>query len=384
MVDETRNREVAVKITSPKARAEAPRQYVYHWDRIIGALAAFVLLIGLVGYGLQAWLRPSLPPASTEIEELEGHEKAAEHATQPSEGADKGPISPPSEPTPRIAPAHQQTAADSPATNGDSPTGDSDSAHPPAQPGPIITGPPGQAAGEAVELDPPRLPEADPLPEKIAEQAPTQALVDEDSAEPALTQIPAREEVAEPVTTQTPDSESGEAEQPVTAHEPPIEAPRESSADDAADTPAEADEKPAPDTEPGEAEALAEEQEDEDDEGHFRSRSTSISSPAVKRFVLAPSVSNNEPKGSLDKMPVDARGGAEVAAFSEVNGLKGEVLEYRWLHEGKQVLRIRVSVGAKRWRSHSTKRIYEKMKGSWRVELRDSAGNLLANTDFVF
>jgi hypothetical protein len=99
---------------------------------------------------------------------------------------------------------------------------------------------------------------------------------------------------------------------------------------------------------------------------------------------LAPSVVNNEPAGELDEIRVDAKGFAPVSSFSEVTGLQGEVLQYRWYHEGTEVLRIRVPVRADRWRSHSTKRVYAGMRGAWRAELRDSAGSVLAHIDFVF
>jgi hypothetical protein len=69
-----------------------------------------------------------------------------------------------------------------------------------------------------------------------------------------------------------------------------------------------------------------------------------------------------------------------LSVFSDVAGLQGETLTYRWLHDGRQVLSIRVPVGAQRWRSHSTKAIHA--NGSWRVELVDSKGNLLARADF--
>lgn len=45
-------------------------QYVYHWDRIVGALTVLVLVIGLVGFGLHAWLfsPPTVPPVDRAIE----------------------------------------------------------------------------------------------------------------------------------------------------------------------------------------------------------------------------------------------------------------------------------------------------------------------------
>jgi len=119
-------------------------------------------------------------------------------------------------------------------------------------------------------------------------------------------------------------------------------------------------------------------------QGLFRSTNTSIASPAVKRFLLAKDVIRNEPQGDIGDTALNAAGYVAVSSFSEVTDQQGETLQYCWLHNGKEVLRLRVPVGSNRWRSHSTKRIYAGMKGSWRAELRNSAGELLASIDFTF
>jgi hypothetical protein len=142
--------------------------------------------------------------------------------------------------------------------------------------------------------------------------------------------------------------------------------------------------EPVPDAEEAPTVEATEITDEEDGKGRFRAARTAIASAAVKRFVLARSVEGNEPRGSLDDIVPDAKGVVEVSSFSEVMGLEGKVLEYRWLREGEQVLRIRVPVAAERWRSHASKRIYPSMKGDWRVELRDAEGNLLANAEFVY
>jgi hypothetical protein len=140
-----------------------------------------------------------------------------------------------------------------------------------------------------------------------------------------------------------------------------------------------------PTPEPADSQAVSgpEIAEDETDEGSTQSPNPAIPSAAVKRFSLAKSVVDREPRGDLSDMQFNAKGLSSVSSFSEVIGLQGEVLVYRWLHEGKEVVEIRVPVRANRWRSHSTKRIFSGMEGSWRVELRDSKGTLLGRIDFV-
>ncbi|MEA3276783.1 MAG: DUF2914 domain-containing protein [Pseudomonadota bacterium] len=399
MADQTPRREMKVRITKPESRAKAKPEYIYHWDRIIGALAALVLLIGLIGYGLYDWLRPSLPLASVEVEDVQGPEKIVAGTVQQSVGAVQRPMPSPTTPAPGIAAADRIMGADSPAIDVESLGTEADHAQSPIQPERVFEDPPRQAAREVVDVDLPQRAEAEVLPAEIGE--------------PAQAQTPVGETIAEPATVQTPAPESGEEEQRITgqglpgealpessvadapggavevetelvSETEPGEALPESSAADASGRPVEVAAEPVSESEPGEAVAVADTPEEESGQEHFRSRNTSLSSPAVKRFVLAQSVTGNEPKGSLADITLDARGVAEVCSFSEVIGLEGEVLEYRWLHEGKQVLRVSVPVGAQRWRSHSTKRIYERMKGAWRAELRDSAGNLLASADFVF
>ncbi|AHF00320.1 SH3 domain-containing protein [Thioalkalivibrio paradoxus] len=45
-------------------------EYVYHWNRIVGALAALVLVIGLVGLAIGAWLAsPAAPPEDARFQD---------------------------------------------------------------------------------------------------------------------------------------------------------------------------------------------------------------------------------------------------------------------------------------------------------------------------
>ena len=259
MVDQPPIRQITIKISKPEPPTEPEWEYIIHWDRIIGAFSALIVLIGLLGYGLYAWLKPS-----TKI------------------------------------------------------------------------------------------------------------------------QSPVREDPPISVTAQMPVLESGGEEQRVAEQKGPSEAQPNSSASAVPDMPVAVGTKTLLQTESDEAVAASEVAEEKIDKGRFWLPKTTVASPAVKRFLLAQSVINNEPYGVLDDISVNTEGFAVISSFSEVIGLEGEVLQYRWLHEGKEVLRIRVPVRANRWRSHSTKRIYAAMKGTWRAELRDSEGTLLASTDFVF
>lgn len=388
MIDQPDKRKSYVQATKPVARAEPKSQYIYHWDRIIGALAVFGLLIGLIGFGLYTWLRPSLPPASVGLEKAQGQEETLVEAAPQSGGAVQESLPPLR--APAIVAGDRQTGPAVPAKDILSPGAVSDPPQSRFPPELELQSTPQQPAGEYAAVDLPRLaadealPYKPPAPPAVVDTAPAQIPVDEEDALPSRTQEIGREKVADGAAALTPAAESDGGEQPNMGREPLGEDRPESSAAVAPDTPVGVGSESASEPGPGVDRAVADNLNETSEEGHLRSGTTSVASPVVKRFVLAQSVANNEPKGNLGDILPNSRGYAEVYSYSEVIGLEGEVLEYRWLHEGEQVLKIRVPVGAERWRSHSTKRIYQRMTGAWRAELRDSAGNLLASIDFVY
>ena len=80
-------------------------EFIYHWNRIIGALAVLVLLIGLSGFGLHAWLSsPSAPSMDAGFDEVGAPVPRLEVASEPG-GQAAG------EPAPADRRAHSDEAA---------------------------------------------------------------------------------------------------------------------------------------------------------------------------------------------------------------------------------------------------------------------------------
>lgn len=63
-------------------------------------------------------------------------------------------------------------------------------------------------------------------------------------------------------------------------------------------------------------------------------------------------------------------------------GTPGGTIHHVWLHDGKEVLRVPVGVGAARWRTQSYKMMNAGSAGRWVVEARDDAGRVLARREF--
>ena len=121
------------------------------------------------------------------------------------------------------------------------------------------------------------------------------------------------------------------------------------------------------------------------DGGLLAAGATRILSDHVTRFVLTDEVRNLEPVGGLTDIRARPPGGPlAVFAFSDVRGLGGETLYYRWIRDENVAANVKVRVGSDRWRSYSSKFITGAMRGPWRVELRNSAGELLAQAEFQY
>jgi hypothetical protein len=384
MVDQPPIRQITIKISKPEPPTEPDREYIIHWDRIIGAFSALIVLIGLLGYGLYAWLKPSIPPASNEVEARQSQDEIRDGTAQQTDGAVKKAVPLPSEPERSTSEASQQMGTESRAPRIGAIDRGSVAGRSSLPPDPLSEVPPAQVVSQATAGAAHRPAESTPLPAKLGGHTDVKIPVSDEIAGSTKMQSPVREDPPISVTAQTPVLESGGEEQRVVEQKGPSEAQPSSSASAAPDTPVAVGAKTVLQTESDKTATASEIAEEKIDKGRLQLPKTTIASPAVKRFLLAQSVINNEPYGVLDDISVNSAGFAVISSFSEVIGLEGEVLQYRWLHEGEEVLRIRVPVRANRWRSHSTKRIYAAMKGTWRAELRDSEGTLLASTEFVF
>ncbi len=110
-----------------------------------------------------------------------------------------------------------------------------------------------------------------------------------------------------------------------------------------------------------------------------------LQSKHINRAKLVTYVVNREPVGeNLETITVDQESETKLFYFTEVKGLGGQVITYRWLYGDQLMFAKSITVTGKySWRSYTSKRIPPTMTGSWRVELIDSDGNLLTENNFI-
>jgi hypothetical protein len=332
------------------------QEYVYHWDRIIGAGVIFLVLCGLAGYGLYWWFGSSPKEEFEMAETLPGAEVAVEDTRpRPKEELIHQEIE---EDPQSFAHAEEDRLPPAVAETTDSRSNSQDTQAPLSNEARIAEDNPAQQSAEnkPLETEPSstemaQVSTTDQANETTGEEAAINELDLEDS-EPAnaaqvseeMVAIPTHEELSEP---------QAEIRQNI-----PLATQGESPA--GADTTLTVDTRNSP----------------------FQLREVEILMPSVKRFLLAKSVSNREPKGELNEISFTADGSAAVWVYSELIDRKGSRLKYVWLHGGKRIVTVPVNVGGNRWRSYSSKVINQSMRGAWRVELQDGKGRLMASADF--
>jgi hypothetical protein len=76
--------------------------------------------------------------------------------------------------------------------------------------------------------------------------------------------------------------------------------------------------------------------------------------------------------------------GQRVYCWTRVlGGEMDDLITHIWYFEDSEIQRVELPVHASHWRTWSYKTIFPGMAGSWRVEVRDSADQVLADTVFT-
>ena len=114
----------------------------------------------------------------------------------------------------------------------------------------------------------------------------------------------------------------------------------------------------------------------------FTADEVEVFSSQVRRFSLAQRIFRKEPVGTIAGVSFSSDGVASVYAYSDVRGLQGEAIYYRWRLNGKDQAKVKVAIHGERWRSYSSKVIQSTMQGDWSVSLENASGVVLAHAKF--
>ena len=66
-----------------------------------------------------------------------------------------------------------------------------------------------------------------------------------------------------------------------------------------------------------------------------------------------------------------------------VDGKAGDRLRHVWIHDGRIVATVELTIGGPHWRTHSRKTLFAGANGPWAVEAQDASGRVLARQQFI-
>lgn len=100
----------------------------------------------------------------------------------------------------------------------------------------------------------------------------------------------------------------------------------------------------------------------------------------VTRAVITSAIKDREPVDDLTTVGSDV---SQVYLFTELRGMQGERITHRWQHDGQVVSEVGFDVKGQRWRVWSNKTLPAGSSGAWKVDVVNSAGEVLTSREFT-
>ena len=105
------------------------------------------------------------------------------------------------------------------------------------------------------------------------------------------------------------------------------------------------------------------------------------SSLSVPEASIATMVVDRSPSGTAMTFPATVE---RLYAWTRIQGAEGETtVHHVWIQDGVERADIELRIGGSPWRTWSNKAIMPEWTGDWRVEVRDSRGNVLETIRFT-
>ncbi|MBT5232063.1 MAG: DUF2914 domain-containing protein [Methylococcales bacterium] len=111
---------------------------------------------------------------------------------------------------------------------------------------------------------------------------------------------------------------------------------------------------------------------------------TVIQSRHIGRAMLTNAIAHREPVDEVLGTVFARNDITRMYYFTELKGLKGQVVTHHWVLNGKVMAKIRFRIGSHHWRTYSSKYLNQKMLGDWKVVVMDSQGKELSHTNFSY
>ena len=108
---------------------------------------------------------------------------------------------------------------------------------------------------------------------------------------------------------------------------------------------------------------------------------TSVSTGEVSRSAFTTMIDDREPVDNVEQLTLEDN---KIMFFTELTGMKGQVVTHCWMHNDKIKATVDFTVGGDRWRVWSSKNLSPSMKGVWTVDVLDGNAKAISSRSFTY
>jgi hypothetical protein len=100
----------------------------------------------------------------------------------------------------------------------------------------------------------------------------------------------------------------------------------------------------------------------------------------VEDIVICTSVEGRQPVGGASVFSADV---GRLYCYTKLTSqMDSYAVSHVWFHGEQQMAKVEMMINERTWRTWSSKKIVSGWKGDWRVEIQDSAGNVISKISF--
>lgn len=101
----------------------------------------------------------------------------------------------------------------------------------------------------------------------------------------------------------------------------------------------------------------------------------------VQKAQFTSGVENHEPKDNLDSLTNDQ---TRIFFYAVLVNLQGQEVTFRWSYNDVTQAEVKQTPTSMRYRTNTSKQLDPSKLGTWKVEVMDASGNVLASKTFEY
>lgn len=101
----------------------------------------------------------------------------------------------------------------------------------------------------------------------------------------------------------------------------------------------------------------------------------------ISQATFALNIVNRIPQDKVSEIDNSIK---KIFFYTDLRNLKEQIITHRWLYKGKSMAEVRFYPKGNRWRVYSSKNLWRKWTGQWKVEVLNQHNQILLTKTFEY